>query len=55
LIDNYRTASRETDHGTQLVAGPREVTLLPSGHDAWVVGDEPAVAVDGFGASNYKR
>jgi hypothetical protein len=24
-------------------------------HDAWVVGDEPGVTVDWFGASNYAR
>jgi len=28
---------------------------LPKGHDAWVVGDEPAVVVDWFGASNYAK
>src|SRR5437667_2868602 len=29
------------DDGREFVAGPGEVTALPSGHDAWVVGDEP--------------
>jgi hypothetical protein len=43
------------DDGTEFVAGPGDVTSLPSGHDAWVVGDEPAVTVDWFGASNYAR
>jgi hypothetical protein len=28
---------------------------LPKGHDAWVVGDEPAVVVDWFGASSYAK
>jgi hypothetical protein len=41
------------DDGTELVAGPGDVTSLPSGHDAWVVGDEPVVVVDWFGASTY--
>jgi hypothetical protein len=41
------------DDGTELVAGPGDVTSLPSGHDAWVVGDEPVVVVDWFGASSY--
>ncbi len=27
----------------------------PSGHDAWVVGDEPVTVVDWFGASNYAK
>jgi hypothetical protein len=43
------------DDGTEFVAGPGEVTALPSGHDAWVVGDEPVVVVDWFGASNYGK
>lgn len=43
------------DDGTELIAGPGDVTSLPSGHDAWVVGDEPVVVVDWFGASNYAK
>jgi hypothetical protein len=27
--------------------------LLPQGHDAWVVGNEPVVLIDWSGASNY--
>src|SRR3954464_13408169 len=34
------------DDGTEIVAGPGDVTSLPKGHDAWVVGDQPAVVVD---------
>jgi hypothetical protein len=41
------------DDGTELVAQPGDITSLPSGHDAWVVGDEPAVVVDWYGASTY--
>jgi hypothetical protein len=43
------------DDGSEFVAGPGDVTSLPSGHDAWVVGDEPVVTVDWFGASNYAK
>ena len=43
------------DDGTEFVAGPGDVTSLPKGHDAWVVGDEPVVVVDWFGASNYAK
>src|SRR5688572_16076985 len=43
------------DDGTEFVAGPGDVTSLPSGHDAWVVGDEPVVVIDWFGASNYAK
>jgi hypothetical protein len=36
-----------------LVAG--EVSALPQGHDAWVVGNEPVVLIDWAGASNYAK
>jgi hypothetical protein len=45
---------RMTD-GTEFDARPGDVTALPSGHDAWVVGDEPVVVVDFYGASNYAQ
>ena len=41
--------------GTCFDAVPGQVTALPSGHDAWVVGDEPVVVVDWWGASNYAK
>ena len=43
------------DDGTEFVAEAGDITSLPSGHDAWVVGDDPVVTVDWFGASNYAR
>ncbi|MBV9447015.1 MAG: nuclear transport factor 2 family protein [Streptosporangiaceae bacterium] len=45
----------EMADGTTFDAVPGQVTALPSGHDAWVVGDEPVVAVDWWGASNYAQ
>ena len=54
----YHVAGRlaiRMDDGTEFVAQPGDVTSLPSGHDAWVVGDEPVVVVDWFGASNYAK
>ena len=41
--------------GHEFDARPGDVTALPSGHDAWVVGDEPVVVVDWWGASNYAK
>ena len=41
--------------GTELDAGPGDVTALPSGHDAWVVGDDPVVVADWWGATDYAR
>jgi quercetin dioxygenase-like cupin family protein len=43
------------DDGTELIAGPGDVTSLPPGHDGWVVGDEPGVIIDWFGASSYAK
>jgi quercetin dioxygenase-like cupin family protein len=41
--------------GSEFEIGPGEVVAMPSGHDAWVVGNEPVVAVDWQGASNYAK
>jgi hypothetical protein len=41
--------------GTEFEAGPGDITSLPAGHDAWVVGDEPVVLVDFFGATDYAK
>jgi hypothetical protein len=41
--------------GEEFEAGPGDVTALPQGHDAWVIGDEPVVVVDWWGASSYAR
>ena len=43
------------DDGSQAEFGPGEVSLLPPGHDAWVVGNEPVVVVDITGMTEYAR
>ena len=43
------------DDGTEFVCRPGDVSLLPSGHDAWVVGNEPAVVVDFQGMIDYAK
>jgi hypothetical protein len=43
------------DDGTELECKPGDVSLLPPGHDAWVVGDEPAVVVDFQGMIDYAK
>jgi hypothetical protein len=43
------------DDGSEFDCGPGDVSLLPSGHDAWTVGDEPAVVVDFQGMLDYAR
>ena len=41
--------------GTEFEVGAGEITALPQGHDAWVVGDEPVVLIDWAGASDYAK
>jgi hypothetical protein len=43
------------DDGSEDEFGPGDVSLLPPGHDAWVVGNEPVVVVDITGMTNYAR
>jgi hypothetical protein len=43
------------EDGTEFDLKPGDVSVLPSGHDAWVVGDDPVVLVDWFGAGNYAK
>jgi hypothetical protein len=45
----------QMDDGAEFIARPGDITVLPSGHDAWVVGDEPVVTIDWYGAGNYAR
>ena len=43
------------DDGTEQEFGPGEVALIPPGHDAWVVGNEPVVAIDISGMKEYAK
>lgn len=43
------------DDGTEFEAKAGDVSNLPSGHDAWVVGNEPAVVVDFQGMVDYAK
>ena len=43
------------DDGTEFDCKPGDVTLIPPGHDAWVVGNEPAVVVDFQGMVDYAK
>lgn len=43
------------DDGSQAEFGPGQVSLLPPGHDAWVVGDEPVVVIDISGMVDYAK
>jgi hypothetical protein len=41
--------------GTEFETHAGDVSALPEGHDGWVVGDEPVILVDWWGASNYAK
>lgn len=41
------------DDGSEFDCKPGDVSLLPSGHDAWTVGSEDAVVVDFQGMVDY--
>lgn len=43
------------DDGTEFDCKPGDISSLPSGHDAWVVGDEPAIVVDFQGMKDFAR
>ena len=41
--------------GQEFDTGPGHVSMIPQGHDAWVVGREAVVLIDWAGAANYAR
>jgi hypothetical protein len=43
------------DDGTEANFGAGDVGVIPPGHDAWTVGDEPFVAVDFQGGAAYAK
>jgi len=49
LHTGYQVSGRlhvRLEDGTEEEVGPGEAYVIPPGHDAWVVGDEPVVSVD---------
>ena len=49
LHTGYHVSGRlhvRLDDGTEEEYGPGDAYVIPPGHDAWVVGDEPVVTVD---------
>jgi hypothetical protein len=43
------------DDGSEIECKAGDVSLLPMGHDAWVVGNRPAVVVDFQGMIDYAK
>lgn len=54
----YHVAGRlrvRMDDGSEEEFGPGEVSRLPPGHDAWVVGNEPVVVIDITGMTDWAK
>ena len=43
------------DDGTEAEYGTGDAAIVPSGHNAWVVGNEPCVTIDFTGAKEYAK
>jgi ethanolamine utilization protein EutQ (cupin superfamily) len=43
------------DDGTEMDCRAGDISLIPPGHDAWVVGKEPVVVVDFQGFADYAK
>jgi quercetin dioxygenase-like cupin family protein len=43
------------DDGEEMVFEPGDFAIIPPGHDAWIVGDEPCVVIDWQGFADYAR
>jgi len=43
------------DDGSTAEFGPGDIGVIPPGHDAWVIGDEPAVGIDFRGGAIYAK
>jgi Mannose-6-phosphate isomerase len=43
------------DDGTEDESGPGDAIIIPPGHNAWVIGNEPCVAIDFTGAKEYAK
>jgi uncharacterized membrane protein (Fun14 family) len=43
------------DDGSEIEGGPGDTAVIPSGHNAWVVGNEPCIMNDFTGAKDYAK
>ena len=43
------------DDGEEIEFGPGDFAVIPPGHDAWIVGDEPCVVIDWQGFTDYAK
>ena len=43
------------DDGQEMEFGPGDFSVIPPGHDAWIVGNEPCVMLDFISAKTYAK
>jgi quercetin dioxygenase-like cupin family protein len=43
------------DDGQEAEFGPGDFAVIPPGHDAWVVGEDPCVVIDWQGFADYAK
>src|SRR5919204_2371252 len=43
------------DDGSEIEGGPGDTAVIPPGHNAWVVGNEPCIMIDFTGAKDYAK
>jgi quercetin dioxygenase-like cupin family protein len=43
------------DDGQEMEFGPGDFGVIPAGHDAWTVGDQPCVVIDWQGFADYAK
>jgi quercetin dioxygenase-like cupin family protein len=43
------------DDGLEMEFGPGDFSMIPPGHDAWIVGDQPCVMIDWQGFADYAK
>jgi hypothetical protein len=61
VLSGFGVNGRESRHQLQIIrenlfsAHHRSVSLLPSGHDAWVVGNENVVIIDFQGMVDHAK
>ena len=41
--------------GSEFEVGPGDVSVIPAGHDAWVVGAETVIGIDWSGLADYAK
>ncbi|TVP40442.1 hypothetical protein [Candidatus Nitrosocosmicus arcticus] len=43
------------DNGPEIEGGSEDSAVIPPGHDAWVVGNEPCVSIGLTGMGDYAK